>query len=918
MTKSLTTALLESGKPSDKHDDNGNTDNKKKNNIKKSKNVPRVLTRSVIPTLPVTALDAGDVLECYHLTRTAILEGTSAVHITKSALGLRYRRPANEMIYTTTTSTSSTVSSSSPVEVYPLEPLHPRHPQPQPQKEQLLKQRLELTIEFGPARVGEDLALESIPRIVVGDAMEEEEDENDDSSSGAYNPSKNTSSNSSNHDPRVVWDNVGRVYYTERIDSDTYTTANYLASLSGTVLTKLLQSAMDFVDYGENRESYSSPSSKRIHSNKPMRRYQPFAVYLIEQQQQPGDNATTSTPETNAEQSTPPPPQLLLKSSNDDDFLQHLFATLAELGVALQPVILPTSYQVQLHTATALEKVKVVSSSSGPKRRTKGSRETASRSSGTSSGSSTSLQRPSHVLSRVSSREPLLFFQKLSNCIQAIATANYSAYNDTIHSTTTTTTTTQINAHANSSTTSLSSAAPPTRRLRQQQQRPSAQKLGPSVNTTNTSRQSNMSSSAATVQSTKNSSHPTLSPSTTSPLNSTTDNPTTSPVAVVVPEDDSMASHQEQAATAAQNAQQAAEAAGAADTETEAVSAAQQAAVYAHKAATVTAQQAASVARDAILSGVGASVAQAVALCFSDPVYDLISGSSTIPSMGNNISNNVVVNASAASNTSIAATTGSNGVYNKRSVTSAYLYWDGTFYYRVNLTAPYVSVVSTVQPMPQPPVLGLGREDFVDWAIALVLVACAGVGFLLLLQQVMGRNLKVIRPLYRYQRWFFAPTHFAWKDVAAYVGDDSESIISRTGQQYTFGEDVIPLSMGGRRPQNDNKWLRGNSFNSNSFDDEIYDNDDDEHNITTDPILGDMEMMEQSSRSNTPLSTTAGPSTAAMMLQSRRSYGKGASFLSEASLEDDMDRSGAPVRLFRDPSLVDLPDCTYLRCLSIM
>jgi hypothetical protein len=213
--------------------------------------------------------------------------------------------------------------------------------------------------------------------------------------------------------------------------------------------------------------------------------------------------------------------------------------------------------------------------------------------------------------------------------------------------------------------------------------------------------------------------------------------------------------------------------------------------------------------------------------------------------------------------------------------------------------------------MPQPPVMGIGREDFVDWAIALLLLACAAIGFLLLLQQVMGRNLKVIRPLYRYQRWFFAPTQFAWKDIVG-ATDDNESISTRgVGQQYTFGEDVIPLSMGGRPPS----WFlngRNNSHHSahHSFDDddnELAMLDDDYYDDTHDTILGDLELTESGGR----------PRLSPTNLHSQN-YDRGLSFHSENSaMDDDLDlRIGGgggmgppPIRLYRDPNLVDLPDC---------
>jgi hypothetical protein len=355
-----------------------------------------------------------------------------------------------------------------------------------------------------------------------------------------------------------------------------------------------------------------------------------------------------------------------------------------------------------------------------------------------------------------------------------------------------------------------------------------------------------------------------------------------------------MATHQEQAATAAQHAQEAAEAAGAAGTEDEAVSAAQQAAVYAQKAATVTANQAALIAREAIGSGVGSSVAQAVSLCFSDPLYGI----------ANKNGNMTMSDPSSSSNEPISTTT-------------VYLYWDGSFYYRMNLTAPYVTIASYARPMPKPPVSKIGPEDFVDWSIAFLLAVLSAIGFLLLLQHVMGRNLKLIRPLYRCQLWFFQPTRFDW-DAMMTESDDA----GNTPGEFLYGEDAIPLSMGGRKIGNivASVFKSGSSHSKNHRVDDWLDStsyhDDDDDNINNNNIHGNdtsaLVEMEMVDRSHQQWMSPAKNNTSSHSSKLR----KGTSFHSEKSFGeddviDDADTDGNNIiRLFRDPNLVDLPNLT--------
>jgi len=135
-----------------------------------------------------------------------------------------------------------------------------------------------------------------------------------------------------------------------------------------------------------------------------------------------------------------------------------------------------------------------------------------------------------------------------------------------------------------------------------------------------------------------------------------------------------------------------------------------------------------------------------------------------------------------------------------------YLDWEGRFYYQVDLTAPYMQVVQVSEALPKPGQLGDGPAidggDVVDWTLAFAVLALSLVGLLLLLQQVLGRNFRIIRPLYKFQRWFFDPMHHNHPGGSGYdsnvMGDMSDRSYRGRGHEYTFAEDVIPLSMGGR------------------------------------------------------------------------------------------------------------------------
>eukprot|EP00536_Pseudo-nitzschia_multiseries_P000392 jgi/Psemu1/321579/estExt_fgenesh1_pg.C_50040 len=207
---------------------------------------PRVLSRNVITSL-THGLDASDVLECYSLVRSAPLHGIadSTIRVQKMTIGIRFRPTAADL--------------KNPYNV---------------------KTPMELTLEYGPARLGPLLSDEATP-IVHG---------NDESSS------------------YLAWDNVGKVYFTQKIVAENFLSSHYMASMTGAVLNKLLHEA---VEYTEKRTIY-----------------QPFAVYSDKGKQ-------------------------LLRSSSSTDFAWFVWSHLARLGVEIEPILPPSMYEVRLHVKSA-------------------------------------------------------------------------------------------------------------------------------------------------------------------------------------------------------------------------------------------------------------------------------------------------------------------------------------------------------------------------------------------------------------------------------------------------------------------------------------------------------------------------------------------------------------------------------------
>jgi len=145
----------------------------------------QILTRGTLAAL--TKLDAGDMVECYALTRLAKLKSIfgsvgnntpSNMSIVKSLLAFRYLPPSHAMG----------------------------------------KEPFELTLEYGPQRTGLLMNHEAMP--ILNDIEGEEK--------------------------FVSWENEGKVYYNQEIVSTGYITAHYIAPTTGAVLSKILSLAVEY------------------------------------------------------------------------------------------------------------------------------------------------------------------------------------------------------------------------------------------------------------------------------------------------------------------------------------------------------------------------------------------------------------------------------------------------------------------------------------------------------------------------------------------------------------------------------------------------------------------------------------------------------------------------------------------------
>ena len=583
-------------------------------------------------------------------------------------------------------------------------------------------------------------------------------------------------------DNHLSWDNEGKVYYTTAaIRSYQWKSAYYMASLTGAVLEKILEKAA----------LYSTL--------KP--RYQPFAVVSVE---------ASDTDESRDETSTFTRKQLV-KSSSSVDFCIQIWSDMVDLGVDLTPILSPPTFVPRLHVSGKIVKV--------------------------SGYDQDGLYVPELAAH---------FFQSFSTCWRAISTGDYSSFETSMPSL----------APSTVSPTSTISEEPSQLELPTEFPsvvEPSEAPVVPSLSTTMTNEPSHKGTSGHAVpiksagsddedsngkvinsdslmaknktnhggdsnnagrraltiragsdygdmgrktrrmslwQQLNDLSNRFLDQSTAEPHveednadhddvflgelafhnlthtpnespHNLTLSPSLSPVIDTATEAEKAANEAHEAAQQAKNASTHESAEKAADAAEHAADAAQKAANAARWEKDV----------ESMMSGDGALVAQALQRCWTDPLFGMATGNS--------------------------------------STVVGYMYLDGNFYFQMNLAPPYFDIVEAQLQIPQ--ALGqsnggmISPDEFVDWTLAFCIMGFFLVGLFAFLQQ-FGLRLA----FYGHQKFFFDPTQNNPDDYDYELGNGMDGLrrlnsndrplVYGEGNEHGFSEDVIPLSMGGRRP----------------------------------------------------------------------------------------------------------------------
>jgi hypothetical protein len=297
--------------------------------------------------------------------------------------------------------------------------------------------------------------------------------------------------------------------------------------------------------------------------------------------------------------------------------------------------------------------------------------------------------------------------------------------------------------------------------------------------------------------------------------------------------------------------------------------------------------QASSMAQAALLSNDANTAANIIRTCFTDAKFGMpMTMTSTVPTNATTTTTTTVTNASSTSSLN-------NNNNNRTGTVTSYIYWDGSSWYQVELVPPYISVGTATLPIPTPPISHFVREDLVDYTIVLIIILVTLFGTLLLLQQVLGRSISY--QLYRYQRWFFHPTHYSLDDDDMVDFSDRKQLSG-----YDLGQEVIPLSMGGQllrkqlSMEHQQEQLDCSDHHINSSYSISYIDDDNNND--------ELEMVEPSSSS---INRTVSP-----LPNILPSFGRALSLPTHES--DSCGELAPPHRLFRDPRLVDLPNLSTL------
>ena len=754
-----------------------------------------VLSRTSQLSSLISNLGAGDVVECYVVTRMAQLTNVvstvplgSASTTTNNGnrnldaeAGLvkgdssKQQPQQQEAIAAAPTTTSN----------QPMGPIlirksglafryRPRVASAATHADKPTKKYFEITLEYGPQRTGSIKTFESMPMLHVDTEM--------------------------NNNKYVSWENEGRVYHSTHISND-WTEAYYMAPITGVVLEKILQRA---VDYPRKRP-----------------RYQPFEVVSV------------------------PSGELIVRSSGSDDFVWEMFKDLADLYVDIDPILIPPRGKVQFYVADAVPSKKIEDKED-------------------SSISTAKRREPNPNVHRVKGPmeggRAALFYERFYNCANAIKTGDYSMYLPPVTAEPTSSPTERVTAVPSLTSSSAPSIAP----SKNEEEDVNEESANATDDVENDEPDSSTeivvdvvdkyhhdevqtdfnTTDSADNPKVKDTANITVADDGVEQTNGTgslrirflsTDKPQVygssieegnvpfetegqptksnlvkstldEEIAEEGPElsisieksnlnytspesnDEDVAEAAEKAAIAAvEAAENAANVASTNSSAADSAAAASEAAKAAKKAADATVAARNKVASEGLISGDGALATNILSACFSDPKYGIIQKAE-----GRQADND----STAEGTVDVTREVGQTNELGE--VAYAYLYLDGDSFFRINLTAPYMGTTTVLQTVPPPSLKPDGSGDAVDWAIFTFILVGTLFGLLVMLHQggcvIVDKRLRF--------GWFFKPTEHDNVDAEYQPYDEQENEMLKRGGGFphSFNLDAIPTSMGGKLP----------------------------------------------------------------------------------------------------------------------
>jgi len=576
----------------------------------------------------------------------------------------------------------------------------------------------EITLEYGPQRTGKSKSFESLPMLHVDtDAGEQ---------TNKY----------------ISWENEGRVYHSTHISNE-WTEAYYMAPITGVVLEKILQRA---VDYPRKRP-----------------RYQPFEVISM------------------------PSRNLIVRSSGSDDFVWEMFRDLADLYVEIDPILIPPRGTVQFYVADAVSSQSTKEDEMPPSTSRREPNPNVQRVKGGSHEGHASK-----------------FYERFYACATAIKTGDYSLYSPPVTDEPTSAPSEYTTAFPSQAPTELKVDVATTKSDNIPNHRTKNSTLNASVIEDNEgiNHVENLSNNATLVVDGDNETHRVLEDSNgdvtkvdaqsfeINNSNSTLDELNNS---TLESDEEKDAEQLQQAAVEA--AEAAAEMASKNSSLADSAAAASQAAEAAKKAADATTAARNKVAAEGIISGDGALATSILSTCFSDPKYGILQTNKVKKTRADEDDtekrDEMIVNDESGNGEE------SDEEVELRESVFAYIYLDGETFFRLNLTSPFWGTANYLQTVPQPNLKPEGWGDSVDWTIFMFILVGALFGFLVMCHQ--GGCLSVDKRLQF--RWFFRPTdhdNVDWDDGLYSSEAEKDALRHGGGFAHTIGIDAIPTSMGGK------------------------------------------------------------------------------------------------------------------------